>query len=41
MIMEKASERSLVMKVKNGVKEYVVAEIGQWWAVCSATKGVL
>jgi hypothetical protein len=39
--MEKASERSLVMKLKNGVKEYIAAEIGQWWAVCSATKGAL
>jgi hypothetical protein len=39
--MEEASERSLVMKVKNGVKEYIAAEIGQWRAVRSATKGAL
>jgi hypothetical protein len=41
MTMEKASERSLVMKVKNGVKVKIAAEIGQWWAGCSATKGAL
>ena len=39
--MEEASERILLMKVKNGVKAYIAAEIGQWWAICSATKGAL
>jgi hypothetical protein len=39
--MEKASERNLVMKVKSGVKECIAAEIGQWRAVRSATKGAL
>jgi hypothetical protein len=41
MIMEKASERNIIMKVKNDVKKYIAAEIRQWWAVCSATKGAL
>jgi hypothetical protein len=39
--MEKASERNLVMKVKNVVKAYIAAAIGQWRAVRSATKGAL
>ena len=39
--MEKASERCLIMKVKNVVKAYIAAAIGQWRAVRSATKGAL
>jgi hypothetical protein len=39
--MEKASERCLIMKVKNVVKAYIAEAIGQWRTVRGATKGAL